>query len=151
MFYNHPRIIFFGRSLRWPPFHYLVKHFMATLSQSHAFVIIAYIFHDFTQKIAGYISSFCLWCLWLNFIVCCLFRLVLSGSAHCIIYANLNFALDGTRGTLPLPFSQFLGIFVLWNTWSLLILWQTAAPLSFATMFYLQCDPMPSHHCSLPS
>jgi len=67
-------------------------------------MIIAYIFHDFTQKICS--EHFEL----LSFVFVVGFRcrfFFVRGSAHCIIYANLNFALDGTRGTLPLPFSQF--------------------------------------------
>lgn len=72
-------------------------------------MIIAYIFNDFTQKICW--EQFGL----LSFVFVVGFRLLLSAPfslaalpGHCIIYANLNFALDGTRGTLPLPFHSFL-------------------------------------------
>jgi len=70
-------------------------------------MIIAYIFHDLTQKICS--EHFEL----LSFVFVVGFRcqFFVRGSAHCIIYANLNFALDGTRGTLPLPFQSVLSSF----------------------------------------
>jgi len=63
------------------------------------------------------------------------------GSAHCIIYANLNFALDGTRGTLPLPFSQFFWNLVLWNSWSLLILRYGSFVIFYNVLFTMWSDP----------
>jgi len=101
-------------------------------------MIIAYIFHDFTQKICS--EHFEL----LSFVFVVGFRcrfFFVRGSAHCIIYANLNFALDGTRGTLPLPFSQFFWNLVLWNSWSLLILRYGSFVIFYNVLFTMWSEP----------